>query len=185
MEGMIAGHDALRARQAGTRPLPFSVELIPIIRKRITHSLHASSTWSVSLHSPHSPKLALSVHTSYVHTYTHMHAHTSLSLKLLAKSSSFPSFSTLYPSPLRHVSFSLPSTSPPLRATSHSLSVALALPLSLSPPPPPSAMHFSNLCNCTQVQRYTPGAAIVAYESTLGRVVVSRKCGSQGLKIEE
>lgn len=31
------------------------VGLIPIIRKRITYSLHAPSTSSVSLHSPHSP----------------------------------------------------------------------------------------------------------------------------------
>ena len=35
--------------------LYFPVGLISIIRKRITHSLHAPSTWSVSLHSPHSP----------------------------------------------------------------------------------------------------------------------------------
>lgn len=33
------------------------VELIPIIRKRITYSLHAPSTSSVSLHSPHSLNL--------------------------------------------------------------------------------------------------------------------------------
>lgn len=44
-----------KARQAGTRPPLFPVGLISIIRKRITHSLHAPSTSSVSLHSPHSP----------------------------------------------------------------------------------------------------------------------------------
>lgn len=38
-----------------TGRLYFPVGLISIIRKRITHSLHAPSTWSVSLHSPHSP----------------------------------------------------------------------------------------------------------------------------------
>lgn len=169
MEGMIARRDALRARQAGTRPLPFSVKLIPIIRKRITHSLHASSTWSVSLHSPHSPKLALSAHTSRAHTYTHIHAHnTSRSLKLLAKSSS-----SLPSSPPTFIPLSsgmslppLPSTSPPLRATSHSLGVALAL-------SPPSAVHLSSLCNCTQVRRYTPGT--VAHESTLGSVKKMRQ----------
>lgn len=48
-------HDWSKAREPGTRPSLFPVGLISIIRKRITHSLHAPSTWSVSLHSPHSP----------------------------------------------------------------------------------------------------------------------------------
>lgn len=48
-------HGWSKAREPGTRPSLFPVGLISIIRKRITHSLHAPSTWSVSLHSPHSP----------------------------------------------------------------------------------------------------------------------------------
>lgn len=70
---MIARRVTTRARSASSWHTPASVpvELIPIIRKRITHSLHAPSTWSVSLHSPHSPNsrypLTRAAHTLLAH----------------------------------------------------------------------------------------------------------------------
>lgn len=95
------------ARSVSSASIP--VELIPIIRKRITYSLHAPSTTSVSLHSPHSLNLRYPL-TGVAY------------LTLLPKSSSL-SFSPLLCSTL-----SFPPSSPLLLyATSHSLYVAPAL----------------------------------------------------------